>query len=85
MFPLSAPALQSMAGCTYERGELPNASSLLSKDLLGVGSPDDDLSAGVGDTDLTSGVALGAQAPGEELGELGAADGRGRRGEEVGS
>lgn len=41
-----------------ERLEFTDSSSLVSEDLLGVGSPDDDLGSGVGHSDLTSRVSL---------------------------
>ena len=53
-----------------EGGELPDSSSLLSEDLLGVGGPDDDLSSGVGHSDLTARVSLLSELSGEELVDL---------------
>jgi hypothetical protein len=57
-----------------ERGELTDAATLLSEDLLGVGGPDDDLGPLVGDANLTSRVSLGRESPREELGKLGVED-----------
>jgi hypothetical protein len=57
-----------------ERGQFADATTLLSENLLGVGSPDDDLGPLVGDTNLTSRVSLGRKSPREELGKLGATD-----------
>lgn len=51
--------------------ELPNSSTLVTEDFLGVGSPDDDLGTGVGNTDLTAGVTLLSELSGEEVVELG--------------
>ena len=41
-----------------QSGQLPDPPSLLSEDILGVGSTDDDLGLSVGGSDLTSGVTL---------------------------
>lgn len=51
--------------------ELPNSSTLVTEDFLGVGGPDDDLGTGVGNTDLTAGVTLLSELSGEEVVELG--------------
>lgn len=56
-----------------EGGELADAATLLTEDLLGVGGTDDDLGAGVGDTDLASRVTLRGEGTREELGQLRAA------------
>lgn len=55
-----------------QRGEFTDAATLLSEDLLGVGSTDDDLGSGVGDADLAARVALVGELAGEELGQLAA-------------
>lgn len=47
--------------------ELPNSSTLVTEDFLGVGGPDDDLGTGVGNTDLTAGVTLLSELSGEEV------------------
>ena len=39
-------------------GQLPDPPALLSEDILGVGSTDDDLGLGVGSSDLTTSVTL---------------------------
>ncbi len=57
-----------------ESGELTDAATLVTENLLGVGGTDDDLGAGVGDTDLTSGVSLLGELTSEELVELGGED-----------
>lgn len=54
-----------------ESGELTDAAALVTKNLLGVGGTDDDLSAGVRDTDLASRVSLLGKLTSEELVELG--------------
>jgi hypothetical protein len=59
-----------------ERGKLPDAASLLSENLLGVGGADDDLGAGVGDADLAARVTLRGEGASEELAELSAVGGR---------
>lgn len=59
-----------------ERGKLPDAASLLSENLLGVGGADDDLGAGVGDADLAARVTLRGEGASEELAKLGAVEGQ---------
>lgn len=57
-----------------ERGELADAATLLSKNLLGVCGADDDVGDGGGDADLNAGVALLGQLALEELVQLGIED-----------
>lgn len=57
-----------------ERGELTDAATLLSEDLLGVGGADDDVGNGGGDADLDAGVTLLSELALEELVELGVED-----------
>lgn len=52
-------------------GELADAATILSKDVLGTGSTDDDLGALRGNTDLNTCIALLAQATSKELVQLG--------------
>ena len=54
-----------------EGGELADAATLITENLLGVGGTDDDLGTGVGDTDLTTRVSLLGELTSEELVELG--------------
>jgi len=54
-----------------ERGELTDAATLLSENLLGVCGADDDVGDGGGDADLDAGVALLGQLALEELVQLG--------------
>ena len=57
-----------------ERGELTDAATLLSENLLCVGGADDDVGDGGGDADLDAGVALLSQLALEELVQLGVED-----------
>jgi hypothetical protein len=57
-----------------ERGELTDAATLLSKNLLGVCGADDDVGDSGGDADLDAGVALLGQLALEELVQLGVED-----------
>lgn len=57
-----------------QSGELANSATLVSENVLGVRSPNDDLSSGVGDSDLTARVSLLGELAGEELVELGGKD-----------
>lgn len=57
-----------------ERGELTDAATLLSKNLLGVCGADDDVGDGGSDADLDAGVALLSQLALEELVQLGVED-----------
>jgi hypothetical protein len=50
-----------------ESGEFTDATTLLSKDFLGVGCTDDDLSAGVGHTDIATRVTFLSELTGEKL------------------
>lgn len=54
-----------------ERGELTNAATLLSEDLLGVGGADDDVGNGRSNADLDAGVTFLSEFALEELVELG--------------
>jgi hypothetical protein len=54
-----------------ERGELSDAATLLSEDLLCVGGPDDDVGDGRRDADLDAGIAFLSQLALEELVQLG--------------
>lgn len=54
-----------------QAGELTDAATLLSEDLLGVCGADDDIGDGRGDADLDAGVALLGQLTLEELVQLG--------------
>jgi len=53
------------------RGELPDATSLVTKNVLGAGGSDDDLSAGRGNTDLYARVALLSELTSQELVKFG--------------
>lgn len=57
-----------------EGGELADAATLLTEDLLGVGGADDDVGNGRGDADLDAGVSLLGQLALEELVQLGIED-----------
>jgi len=57
-----------------ESSELTDAATLLTKDLLGVGSTDDDLSAGVSHTNIATRVTLLSKLPSEEFIEFSAED-----------
>jgi len=54
-----------------EGGELPDPDTLLTEDILSVGSSDDDLGLGVGNSDLTTGVTFSGELGGEEVVQLG--------------
>jgi len=54
-----------------QRGQLTDATTLNTKNLLGLGGTDDDLSAGGGDADLDTGVTLSSELALEELVQLG--------------
>ena len=54
-----------------QRGQLTDATTLDTKNLLGLGGTDDDLSAGGGDADLDTGVTLSSELALEELVQLG--------------
>jgi len=51
----------------YERRQLTNTTSLLAKNLLRVGSTDDNLGTGVGNTDFAARVSLLCELAGEEF------------------
>lgn len=53
----------------HHRGHLANALALLTKDILGTGGLDDDLSAGGGDADLKACISILSQLAGEKLEE----------------
>lgn len=57
-----------------EGGELTDAATLLSENLLGVGGADDDVGDGRGDADLNAGVSLLSELALEELVQLGVED-----------
>lgn len=57
-----------------EGGELADAATLLTEDLLGVGGADDDVGDGGGDADFDAGVSLLGQLALEELVQLGVED-----------
>jgi hypothetical protein len=66
--------LRELEALLDERGELSDAATLLSKDLLRVGGPDDDVGDGRRDTDLDARVALLGQLALEELVQFGIED-----------
>jgi hypothetical protein len=66
--------LRELEALLDERGELTNAATLLSENLLGVCGADDDVGDGRCNADLDAGVALLGQLALEELVQLGIED-----------
>lgn len=56
-------------------GQLPDPSSLLSQNFLGVGGSDDDLGSGGGGLDCAAGVTVFGKLSGEEFVKFGAVGG----------
>lgn len=66
--------LRELEALLDERGELADAATLLTENLLSVGGADDDVGDGGGDADLDAGVTLLSELALEELVELGVED-----------